>query len=162
MFQDSDSWVKGIWESLHMVDLLKVESVCVKPEILKDIKRRDMKSPCLFKNTTHNYNIKLCVDSLIILFLFSQYVSSAFILYKESCWNFPSSPVAKTLHFQMQGAWVQFLVRELRSCMRCGRGSKGKEQHLFLCSVRSQTFCEGSCGLSFNFCQVESEEQVLS
>ena len=54
-----------------MVDLLQVESVCVKLEILENIKRRDMKSPCLFKNTTYNYNIKLYVDSLIILFLFS-------------------------------------------------------------------------------------------
>ena len=94
MFQVTDSWVKGIWESLHMVDLLQVESVCVKLEILENIKRRDMKSPCLFKNTTYNYNIKLYVDSLIILFLFSQYLSSAFKLYKESCWNFPSGPVA--------------------------------------------------------------------
>ena len=47
-----------------------------------------------FKNTTYNYNIKLYVDSLIILFLFSQYLSSAFKLYKESCWDFPSGPVA--------------------------------------------------------------------
>lgn len=62
MFQDADSWVKGIWESLYMVDLLQVESVYVKPEILEDVKRRHGVPMPFFKNTTHNSNIKLCVD----------------------------------------------------------------------------------------------------
>ena len=39
---------------------------------------------------------------------------SRHVVYQEEIpsWDFPG-PVAKTLSFQMQGAWVQSLVREL-------------------------------------------------
>ena len=32
---------------------------------------------------------------------------------KETFWDCPGGPVAKTLHSQIQGAWVQSLIREL-------------------------------------------------
>ena len=35
--------------------------------------------------------------------------------------------MAKTPHFLCKGAWVQFLVRELRSCMPSSMGKKKKE-----------------------------------
>ena len=60
-----------------MVDLLQVGSICVKPEILEDVKRHE--TGMSLENTTHWYSLKLlCVYSLIILFLFPWYLSSAF------------------------------------------------------------------------------------
>lgn len=33
--------------------------------------------------------------------------------FKISPWDFPGDPVTKTLHFQLQGSWVQCLVGKL-------------------------------------------------
>ena len=39
-------------------------------------------------------------------------------------WEFPGSPVVRTLSFHWQGARVQSLVRELRSHKLCGQKNK--------------------------------------
>lgn len=66
-----------------MVDLLQVGSICVKPEILEDVKRHEGSGMSL-ENTTHWFSLKLlCVYSLIIFFLFPWYLSSAFKWNKE-------------------------------------------------------------------------------
>ena len=39
---------------------------------------------------------------------------------KTVSWNFPESPVVRTLRFLLQGMWIQSLVGALRSYMLCG------------------------------------------
>ena len=41
-------------------------------------------------------------------------------LKQQSFQGLPWCPVVKTPCFHCRGAWVQSLVRELRSCMPCG------------------------------------------
>ena len=51
-------------------------------------------------------------------------------LRKFSWWEFPGSPVIKTFDFPMQGAQVQSLVGELRSCLPCGMAKKKKKKEM--------------------------------
>ena len=45
------------------------------------------------------------------------------LLYRHGCRDVPGGPVVKTA-LPVLGVWVQFLVRELRSCMLHGMAEK--------------------------------------
>ena len=53
-------------------------------------------------------------------------------MYKTNFLDFFSSPGVKILHFHCRGAWIQSLVRELRSCMPPSMARKQRKENKLL------------------------------
>ena len=57
-------------------------------------------------------------------------MTKLFRVFKEIFWDFPGSPVARTLCFHSRGSWILSVVRELRFCKACDAAEKEKKEKI--------------------------------